>query len=75
VCEVCGRKAARIQRVTHSYARGRDLLVVERVPLVRCAACGEGYLTAATLQELHCMKADRKVAAKRPVRVARFASA
>ena len=73
ICEICGKEGARERRVTRSYGRGGNLLVVERVPVISCPHCGESYLTAATLHELERIKRDRKErAARRPVAVANF---
>lgn len=73
ICEICGKEGARERRVTRSYGRGGNLLVVERVPVITCPHCGESYLTAATLHELERIKRDRKErAARRPVAVANF---
>jgi YgiT-type zinc finger domain-containing protein len=72
-CDICGKKGARKRRVTRSYGRGSNLLVVERVPVITCPNCGESYLTAATLHELERIKRDRKErAARRRVAVASF---
>jgi len=76
ICDLCGAKAARVHRVTRSYGQGRDLLVVENVPVLRCSRCGGSYFTAATLHELHRIKSHRKaLASKRQVPIARFAAA
>jgi YgiT-type zinc finger domain-containing protein len=73
ICNICGKKGARERRVTRSYGRGDNLLVIERIPVITCPHCGESYLTAATLHELERIKRDRKeLAARRPVAVANF---
>lgn len=75
-CDLCGAKTARIHRVTRSYGRGRQLLIVEKVPILRCSSCGGSYLTAATLHELDRIKSHRGVVAtKRRVPIARFVAA
>lgn len=74
ICDICGHTRARVRRVTRSYGKGNDLLVIENVPLVSCPDCGESYLTAAVLHEIERIKLDRKAfAVERPVDVARFA--
>jgi YgiT-type zinc finger domain-containing protein len=61
--------------VTRSYGKGRDLLVIKNVPVIRCSHCGEGYLTADTLHEIERIKRHRKdFAVKKPVAVAEFAA-
>ena len=73
ICEFCGKKGARERRITRSYGRGGNLLVIEKVPVIACPHCGESYLTAATLHELERIKRHRKdLAARRPVAVVNF---
>ena len=74
-CDICGAGNPRIRRVTRSYGSGKDLLVIENIPLVSCPACGESYLTAGTLRELERLKVNRHtVATGRKVEVVRFAA-
>ncbi|MBI3972375.1 MAG: type II toxin-antitoxin system MqsA family antitoxin [Chloroflexi bacterium] len=74
VCDVCGRLGARIRRLPRTYGTGKDLLVIENVPVVVCPHCGESYLTAETLHEIERIKQHRKsLAVERPVEVASFA--
>jgi len=74
VCDICGRRAARIRRVTRTYGKGKDLLVIENVPIVVCPGCGESYLTAETLHEIQRLKVHRKsLATKRAVEAVNFA--
>jgi YgiT-type zinc finger domain-containing protein len=73
VCDICGRKGARIRRVTETYGKGEDLLLIEDIPMIRCPHCGESYFTAETLHEIERIKLHRKsIAVQRPVEVARF---
>jgi YgiT-type zinc finger domain-containing protein len=75
VCDICGTPGARIRRITETMGKGKDLLVIENVPLVTCPHCGESYFTARTLHELERIKLHRKSFAKpRPVEVAKFAA-
>ncbi len=72
-CDVCGSDAAQIKFVTRSYGKGENLLLIENVPSVVCAKCGESYLTAETLHEIARIKLHRKSFAKRRnVAVAEF---
>ncbi|TEU17044.1 MAG: YgiT-type zinc finger protein, partial [Anaerolineales bacterium] len=48
LCDICGQEGARIRRVARTYGKGKDLLVIENIPLVSCPHCGESYLTAET---------------------------
>lgn len=73
-CDICGKKGARIRRVTRSYGKGKSLLVVEDIPVVGCPHCGGSYLTADTLHEIERIKMHKhNFAAKRKVPVANFA--
>ena len=73
VCDICGKEGARIRRVSRSYGKGKNLLVIENVPIVSCPHCGESHLTAETLHELERIKLHRdSFAEKRPVAVAEF---
>ena len=74
ICDICGKEGARIRRVSRSYGKGENLLVIEHVPVVSCPHCGESYLTADTLHEIERIKRDRQsYAVERPVAVAEFA--
>jgi len=74
VCDICGQKAAHIRRVSRTYGKGKDLLVIENVPIVLCPRCGESYLTAETLHEIQRLKLHRKsLATKRAVEAVNFA--
>ncbi|HHT9154563.1 MAG: type II toxin-antitoxin system MqsA family antitoxin [Planctomycetes bacterium] len=73
-CDICGKKGVRIRRVAKTYGKGKNLLVIENIPVLSCPHCGESYLTAETLQEIERIKLHRKsLAVKRPVEVTSFA--
>ena len=73
-CDICGREGTRIHRVPRSYGKGRDLLVIENVPVASCPNCGESYVTADTLHEIERIRRHRRrCGAPRPVIVAEFA--
>ena len=74
ICDICGKSEAKLRRVTRSYGKGDNLLVVEDVPTISCPSCGESYLTADTLHELDRIKQQRnELATSRSVDVAVFA--
>ena len=74
ICSICGQEGVRIRRVARTYGKGKDLLVIENVPVVSCPHCGESYLTAETLHEIERLKLHRKcLAVERPVEVISFA--
>ena len=71
VCDICGQEGARIHRVGRTYGKGKDLLVIENIPMVSCPYCGESYMTAETLHEIESIKLHRRsFAVERPVEVA-----
>lgn len=73
VCDVCGEPGVTVKRVTRSYGSGRTLLVIENVPVISCPHCGETYLEADTMHELHRLKTHRRaLASKRTVPVVAF---
>ncbi len=74
MCDICGSEAARIRRITRTYGKSENLLVIENIPLVSCPCCGESYFTADTLHEIERIKLNRRsMAVERPVEVASFA--
>ncbi len=36
MCDICGKKNARIRHITRSYGKGAKLLIIENIPAVRC---------------------------------------
>ncbi len=76
VCDVCGKRGARIRRLTRSFGKGRTAFLIEGVPIVSCPRCGESYLTANTLRKIERIKAHRRqLTEHRVVAVARFGGA
>ncbi len=74
VCEICGKDGGRIRQVTRSYGKGINLLIIENIPVISCAICGESYMTAETLHEIERIKLHRQsFAVNRNVPVANFA--
>ena len=74
ICDVCGKLGARIRRIARTYGKGKDILVIENVPVVTCPHCGESYLEADTLHEIERIKLHKKsLAVKRSVPVVEFA--
>ena len=72
-CDNCGEQEARTRQVSRSYGVGKNLLVIEGIPLISCSSCGESYFAAETLHEVERIKLHRKgFAETRPVSVARF---
>ncbi len=75
ICDICGKENAVVHRVARTYGRGKDLLLIENIPVVRCPNCGESYLTAETLHEIERLKLHKKNLAKeRAVKVVSLTS-
>ncbi len=73
ICELCGKPNALIRKITEAHRKGRELLVIEDIPMVSCSVCGESYFTAETLHEVERIKLHRKsFAAAKSVDVAAF---
>ncbi|MBD2384890.1 type II toxin-antitoxin system MqsA family antitoxin [Cylindrospermum sp. FACHB-282] len=73
LCDICGSDGVKIRQITRTYGKGKDLLVIENIPLLTCSHCGESYLTAETLHQIEQIKLNRKkLAVERPVEVASF---
>jgi YgiT-type zinc finger domain-containing protein len=74
MCDICGHDGIAEKKVTRSFGKGKNLLVIEDIPVQSCHHCGESYLTAATLHEIERIKMHRhSFAVKRPVEVSLFA--
>ena len=74
ICDVCGKEGASIRRVTETFGKGKKLLVIENIPMVKCPHCRESYFDAETLHEIERIKQHRKsLAVQRSVEVASFA--
>lgn len=74
ICDICGKKGAKVKQMTRSYGSKKDLLIIEKVPVTVCPHCGESYLQSETLHEIERIKMHRKnFAKKKPVAVAEYA--
>jgi YgiT-type zinc finger domain-containing protein len=74
ICEICGKEGARIRKVTRTYGKGKEMFVIENIPIVTCPHCGDSYLEAETLHEIERIKLHkRSLATIREVPIARFA--
>jgi YgiT-type zinc finger domain-containing protein len=74
ICDFCGKQGARIRRVARTYGKGKDILIIENIPVVSCPHCGESYLEAETLHEIERIKLHKKsFSVKRSVPVAEYA--
>ena len=73
ICDICGKEGARVRKITEAYGKGKDLLVIEDIPMISCPNCGESYFTADILHEIERIKLHRKSFSKqRSVEVALF---
>lgn len=74
VCDVCGKEGASIRKVTETFGKGKKLLVIENIPMVKCPHCRESYFDAETLHGIERIKQHRKsLAVQRSIEVASFA--
>jgi len=73
ICDICGKEGAYIRKISETFGKGKNLLVIENVPMVNCPHCGDSYFTAETLHEIERIKLHHKsFAVERPVEVANF---
>lgn len=74
ICDICGKDQSSVKQVTRSFGKKKNLLIIEDIPVVSCAGCGESYMKAETLHEIERIKMHRhSFAVKRPVEVTVFA--
>src|SRR5262245_6738745 len=75
-CDLCGKRNARIRRVSRTLGQGKTAILVEQVPVVVCPDCGESYMTSETLKELERIRVHRRqVGVPRRMLVTRFGGA
>jgi YgiT-type zinc finger domain-containing protein len=75
-CDICGKEGMRINKVARTYGKGKDMLVIENIPVLTCPHCGESYLEAETLHEIERIKLHKKsFAVKRKIPVADYVTA
>jgi YgiT-type zinc finger domain-containing protein len=51
-CEYCNVKAARVEKLNHTFGKGSAMIVVTDVETVVCDNCGRHYFEGATLKKL-----------------------
>jgi YgiT-type zinc finger domain-containing protein len=59
-CAICNSEGVHNRKVTRTYGKGEELLVIESVPTISCPHCGESYMTAETLHKIEQIKLNRK---------------
>jgi YgiT-type zinc finger domain-containing protein len=75
-CDNCGASGAKLRRVTRSFGQGQSAFLIENLPVVHCASCGESYLTAATLAEIERIRLHwRELSVEKQLPVVRFGGA
>ena len=73
-CDICGMKKARLIKRPQVFGRGKDMLLVDNVPVIACKNCGESYMTSLTMHKLDKLRAKKQVKEpKRTIGVAEFA--
>ena len=74
ICDICGKEGVRVRKITEAYGKGKNLFIIEGIPMVSCPNCGESYFTADILHEIERIKLHRKsFSQQRSVEVALFA--
>ena len=74
ICDSCGKKGAVTKHITRSFGKGKNILVIEGVPMVVCPHCGQNYFTADTLHELERLRLYKKsIGVRRVAPVIRYA--
>jgi YgiT-type zinc finger domain-containing protein len=70
LCAFCGKFGVYPKKVNRSYGRDKDLIVIENIPVLHCANCGETCLTATTLKKIEKIKGQKaRIQASRSARV------
>lgn len=73
ICDMCGRKGAVIRKISETRGKGKDLLIIENVPMVHYPNCGEAYFTAEVLHEIERIKLHYKnIDVKKTIEVAEY---
>ncbi len=74
ICDNCGQDTAHIRKVNKTFGKGKEMFIIQNIPVVHCKNCGESYLTAETLHEIERIKLHHKsFAITKPIGVVRFA--
>ena len=74
ICDICGKEKARLVKRPQVFGRGKNMLLVDNVPVIACKNCGESYMTSSTMHTLDKIRARRpEKEAKRKIGVAEFA--
>jgi YgiT-type zinc finger domain-containing protein len=74
ICDNCGKNRAFERKMTHTYGKGKGLILIEKIPVIDCPDCGEQVLTAKTIKEIENIKRGRdKQLKQRFVPVTQFA--
>ena len=40
ICDSCGNKGAKVKHVSRTYGKGKNMVVIDNVPIVVCPSCG-----------------------------------
>ena len=74
ICDNCGKNRAFRRKMTHTYGKGKSLILIEDIPVIDCPDCGEQVLTSDTLKEIESIRKGRdKQLKQRFIPVAQFA--
>ncbi len=74
ICDICGKQKARLVKRPQVFGRGKDMLLVDNVPVIACKNCGESYMTSTTMHTLDSIRSRQQgKESKRKIGVAEFA--
>jgi YgiT-type zinc finger domain-containing protein len=72
-CDICGKNSASVKKITKSFGKGKNIFIIENIPMIVCSHCGESYLTSETLHEIERIKIHKnKTAEKRSIPVLKY---
>ena len=72
-CTSCGGSRLAERRITRSFGRRMDdLIVVQRLPVVVCRDCGETFISGAALKSVEAMQRNRAKLRRASVPVGRI---
>ena len=75
-CEYCGKRAARLVKLNHTFGRGARMVVIADVDTMVCDNCGQSYPEGETLERVNkILSHPDRYAKVRDVAVADFKAA
>lgn len=70
VCAACGSADITTKLVSRSYGHdASDFIFIDNVPIDVCRACGESYISGASLKRIEQLRRERDTLARVPIPV------